>query len=160
MALRFQDTCVGVAAVRSETLWKETAFKEHNKVHEQKLINLICIPSVLIWLNCLSSSVGACVAQSRYGIVYGVNDRGIVFGFLAICCTLTHIHQMWSRDDLRIYSTDTRCSFVWGSIYKRPHPLMWATSRVSRGKIAVSVIHNNLNYCVIFIAYKKLTNLD
>jgi len=65
MALRFQETCVGVEAVRSERVWKETAFKEHNKVHGQKLSKLICISSVLIWLSCLPSSVGVCVAQSR-----------------------------------------------------------------------------------------------
>jgi len=79
MALRFQDTCVGVAAVRSETVWIETAFKLQDNVHGQKLINLICNPSILISLNSLPSSVGACVAQSRYGIGYGVQDRGFFF---------------------------------------------------------------------------------
>ena len=48
MALRFQETCVGVAAVGRETVWSETALKEHNKVHGQKLSKLICISSVLI----------------------------------------------------------------------------------------------------------------
>jgi hypothetical protein len=48
MALRFQDTCVGVAAVRSETVTSETVFKEHNKLQGQKLSKLICISSVLI----------------------------------------------------------------------------------------------------------------
>ena len=45
MALRFQDTCVGVVAVRRETVRSETAFKEHNKLHGQKLSKLICISS-------------------------------------------------------------------------------------------------------------------
>ena len=51
MALRFQDTCVGVAAVRSERVWKEAAFKEHNKLHGQKQSKLISISSVLMCLN-------------------------------------------------------------------------------------------------------------
>ena len=63
MALRFQDTCVGVAAVRSQTAWREAAFKEYNKLHGQKLSKLICISSVLMCLNCLPSSVGVCVTQ-------------------------------------------------------------------------------------------------
>jgi len=65
MALRFQGICVGVAAVRREIVWSETAVKEQNKSHGQNLINLICIPSLLICLNCLPSSVGVCVAQSK-----------------------------------------------------------------------------------------------
>ena len=65
MALRFQGICVGVAAVRRERVWNETAVKEHNNSHGQKLINFICIPFVLICLNCLPSSVGVCVAQSN-----------------------------------------------------------------------------------------------
>jgi hypothetical protein len=65
MALRFQETCVGVAAVRLESVWNETAVKEHNKSHGQKLINLICIPSVFICLNFLHSSVGVSVAQTN-----------------------------------------------------------------------------------------------
>ena len=48
MALRMQRTYVGVAAVRRESVSSETAVKEHNKSHGQKLINLICIPSELI----------------------------------------------------------------------------------------------------------------
>ena len=72
MALRFQGICVGVAAVSRKRVWSETAVKEQNKSHGQKIINLICIPFVLICLNCLPSSVGVCVAQSRYGIDYGV----------------------------------------------------------------------------------------
>ena len=79
MALRFQETCVGVAAVSREAEWSETAVKVHNKFQGQKIINLICIPSVLISVNYLPSSVGVCVAQSRYGIVYGVEDGGFVF---------------------------------------------------------------------------------
>jgi len=65
MALRMQGTCIGVAAVRRDSVWSETAVKEHNKSHGQKLINLICIPSVLICLNCLPSSVGVCEAKSN-----------------------------------------------------------------------------------------------
>ena len=79
MALRFHENCVGVAAVCREKVWGETAAKEHNKFQGQKIINFICIPSVLISLNYLPSSVGVCVAQSRYGIEYGVEDRGFVF---------------------------------------------------------------------------------
>ena len=75
MALRFQETCVVVADVCREKVWGETAVKEHNKFQGKKIINLICIPSVLISVNCLPSSVGVCVAQSRYGIDYGVEDR-------------------------------------------------------------------------------------
>ena len=63
MALRFQDTCVGVAAVRSETAWSETAFKEYNILHGQKLSKLICNSSVLMCLNCLPSSVLVCVTE-------------------------------------------------------------------------------------------------
>ena len=74
MALRFQETCVGVAAVCRQRVWNETAVKQQDNVHGQKLINLICIPSVLICLNCLPSSVAVCVAQSRYGIGCGVED--------------------------------------------------------------------------------------
>ena len=48
--------------------------------------------------------------------------------------------------------------FLWGRGYKVPHPLLWATSRVARGKIAVSVIANSLSYCAIVIAYTELTN--
>ena len=65
MALRMQGICVGVATVCRERVWSETAVKEHNKSHGQKLINLIFIPSVLICLNCLPSLVGVCVAQSN-----------------------------------------------------------------------------------------------
>jgi len=79
MALRFQETCVGVAALCRQRVWNDTVVKQQNKVHGQKLINLICIPSVLICLNCLPSSVGVCVAQSRYRIGYGVEDRGFFF---------------------------------------------------------------------------------
>ena len=79
MALRFHESCVGVAAVCRQRVWNETAIKQQNKLHGQKLINLICIPSVLICLNCLPSSVGVCVAQSRNGIGYGVEDRGNFF---------------------------------------------------------------------------------
>ena len=79
MALRFQETCVGVAAVCRQRVWNETAVKQQNNVHGKKVINLICNPSILIYFNCLPSSVGACVAQSRYGIGYGVEDRGIFF---------------------------------------------------------------------------------
>ena len=79
MTLRFQETCVGVADVCREKVWGETAVKEHYKFQGQKIINLICIHSVLISLNYLPSLVGVCVAQSRYGIDYGVEDRGFVF---------------------------------------------------------------------------------
>ena len=65
MALRMQGTCDGVAAVRRESVWSETAVKEHNKSHGQKLINLICILFLLICLNCLPSSVGVSVAQTN-----------------------------------------------------------------------------------------------
>ena len=82
MALRFQETWVGVADVCPEKVWGETAVKEHNKFQGQNIINLICIPSVLISVNYLTSSLGVCVAQSRYGIDYGVEDRGFVFDSL------------------------------------------------------------------------------
>ena len=74
MAQRFQETCVGVADVCREKVWGETAVKEHNRFQWQEINNFICIPSVLISLNYLPSSVGVCVAQSRYGIDYDVED--------------------------------------------------------------------------------------
>ena len=36
---------------------------------------------------------------------------------------------------------------------KGPHPLLWAGSWATRGKITVSGILNSLSYCVIFVAY-------
>ena len=50
--LRFQETCVGVAAVPREAERSETAIKEHNKLCGQKLSTLIRISSVLICRNC------------------------------------------------------------------------------------------------------------
>ena len=79
MTLRFQEICVGVADVCREKVWGETAVKKHNKFQGLNINNLICIPSVLMSLSYLPSSVGACVAQSRYGIDYGVEDRVFVF---------------------------------------------------------------------------------
>jgi len=64
-ALRIQEICFGVAAVPRETEWSESAVKEHNKLEGQKLCSLIFISSVLIWPNCLLSSEGVCVAQSK-----------------------------------------------------------------------------------------------
>ena len=79
MTLRFQETCVGVADICREKVWGEKAVKDHNKFQGQKLINLICIPSELISFNYLPSSVGVCVAQSRYGIDYDGEDRRLDF---------------------------------------------------------------------------------
>ena len=79
MTLRFQETCVGVAAVCRQRVWNETAVKQQDNVHGQKLINLICNPSILICLNCLPSSVGVCVAQSTYGIDYDGEERRLDF---------------------------------------------------------------------------------
>jgi len=64
-ALRIQEICFGVAAVPRETELSETAVKEHNKLEGQKLCSLIFISSVLICPNCLLSSEGVCVAQSK-----------------------------------------------------------------------------------------------
>jgi len=36
---------------------------------------------------------------------------------------------------------------------KEPHLLLWAGSLATHGKIAVSGIPNQPNYCVIFIVY-------
>jgi len=36
---------------------------------------------------------------------------------------------------------------------KGPHPLLWAGSQATRGKMIVNSITNRLNYCVIFMAY-------
>ena len=52
-------------SVSRETEWSEKAVKEHNKIQGQNLSTLICIPSVLIRPNILSSSEGVCVAQTR-----------------------------------------------------------------------------------------------
>ena len=60
-------------------MWVETAVKEHNEFQGQKIINLICIPSVLISVNYLPSSVGVCVAQSTYGIDYDGEERRLDF---------------------------------------------------------------------------------
>jgi len=85
-----------------------------------------------------------------------VDDLGIVVRFLraAVCCTLTHNLQIRSRDDLRAPGDLS----LRGRGYKGPHPLLWATSRVARGKIAVNGIANSLSYCAIVIAYTELTN--
>jgi len=64
-ALRYQETCFGVAAVPRETEWSETAVKEHNKLQGKNLSTLICITSVLICPKCLPSTEGVCVAQTK-----------------------------------------------------------------------------------------------
>ena len=125
-ALRFQETCFGVTAVRREIDWGETALKEQNKVHGQKLSTLIWISSVLIRPGPLPSLEGVCVAQSRYGVGYGMDDRGMIVRFLVakIFCTLNHNLQIWSKDDLTFYSTGSRVSFVWVEGIQRVTPVI------------------------------------
>ena len=149
MALRFHETCDGVAAVCRQRVWNETAVKQQNKLHGQKLINLICIPSVLTCLNCLPSSVGVCVAQSRYGIGYGVEDRGIfsIPGYL-LCSNPKPPNVIQGRPN--ILFNGHQVLFRLGGIYKEHHPLLWVTSRASRGKFEVRCIPNNTNYCANF----------
>jgi len=40
---------------------------------------------------------------------------------------------------------------------KNPPPILWAGSRAALAKMAVIVIPNSLNYCVLFIGYIQLT---
>ena len=42
---------------------------------------------------------------------------------------------------------------------KGPHRLLWVGSQAALEKIAISGIHNCLNYCEIFIVYKRFTNV-
>ena len=83
-------------------------------------IHLYCInmPQLFTFIRgCLCSSVK---------MEYGVDDRRIVFRFLvaAVCCALTHILQIWSRDELPFYSRDTRGSFFWGERLQRATPII------------------------------------
>ena len=80
-----------------------------------KLSTLIWISSVLICPGPLPSLEGVCVAQSRYGLSYEMDDRGMIVRLLVaeIFCTLIHNLQIWSKDDLTFYSTGSRGSFVW-----------------------------------------------
>jgi hypothetical protein len=40
-----------------------------------------------------------------------------------------------------------------------PHPLLWAGTQATRGKITVSGIPNLMNYCVIFIIHTLFINV-
>jgi len=40
------------------------------------------------------------------------------------------------------------------------HDLLWASSRVSRGAMKISVKSNGLNNCVCFIIYTQFTNVS
>ena len=80
----------------------------------------------LICPNYLPSSEGVCVAQSKYGIGYGVDERMIVVRFLvaAVCCALTHILQIWTRDDITFNSRDTRGSSFWEEKLQKATPII------------------------------------
>ena len=41
-----------------------------------------------------------------------------------------------------------------------PHPLLWAGSRATRGKIRITGIPNLLKYSAIYIAYMLVTNVS
>ena len=159
-ALRIQEICFGVAAVPRETEWIERAVKEHDKLQGQKLCSLISISSVLICHNCLLSSEGVCVAHSIYGIFYGVDERRLVFRFLvaAVCCALTHILQIWSRDELPFYWRDTRGYFFWGERLQRVTPIIVGHVAGLTWKNRSILYTWQLKLLVTFIAYTQLTN--
>ena len=42
---------------------------------------------------------------------------------------------------------------------KRPHPLLWYTSRATRGELKIHGIPNGVKYCDFFLLHTKLTHV-
>jgi hypothetical protein len=71
-----------------------------------------------------------------------------------VCTYITTVLVLW-RSQLpdRIQSESPTFSG------KGPHPLLWAGSRDTRGKITLSGVSNSQNYCEIFIVCTHFTNM-